>query len=66
MDTYEGKWTFSKDENSWEHDTYETKEEAIEVAIECFENDFFIGQLEFISGLNYKVINQEKITFSLQ
>ncbi|MFC0271109.1 hypothetical protein ACFFIX_06545 [Metabacillus herbersteinensis] len=60
----EGQWTYSSLDIEWVNDTYDTKEEAIESAKERFEDGCVIGQLEHKHSVNYKVINQETVTFS--
>lgn len=61
----EGQWTFSNLDIEWVNDSYDTKDEAIEVAKGIYEDEegCFVGQLEHQHGVNYKVINQEKIMF---
>lgn len=57
----EGQWTFSDIEQEWVHDTFDTREEAIEEAKEWYDVSFLIGQLEHESGINYKVINIDEV-----
>lgn len=59
----EGQWTYSDLEVEWVNETYNSKEEAIEAAKEVYEDGCLVGQLEHDKGINYKVVNQEKITF---
>lgn len=61
----EGQWTFSNLDVEWVHDSYDTKEEAIEVAKDFYKDEegCCVGQLEHLHGVNYKVTNQEKIMF---
>lgn len=58
----EGQWTFSDLDIEWVHETYDTKEEAIESAKEIYDKGFYVGQLEHRHGVNYSVVNREKIT----
>lgn len=65
----EGQWTFSALDIEWSNDVYDTKEQAVEVAKALFDDGLFdggciVGQLEHDYGINYKIINQEKIMFS--
>jgi len=57
------KWTFSNVSEKWVHDVYDTKEEAIEEALNHFDV-FLIGQLSEYHVDMYKVINREKYDFS--
>lgn len=59
----EGQWTYSDFDIEWVHDTYNTKEEAIEAAKEVYEKGCVVGQLEHKEGVNYAVVNQDKIMF---
>lgn len=59
----DGQWTYSDLETEWVHDSYNTKEEAIEEAKKTYDLGCFVGQLEHQHGVNYKVINQEKVMF---
>lgn len=65
MSEVEGQWTFSNLDVEWVHDSYSTKEEAVEVAKDVYidEEGFLVGQLEHNQGVNYNVVNQEKIMF---
>jgi hypothetical protein len=59
----EGQWTFADlYEKEWVHDTFDTKEEAINAAKGFYDEECCIGQLEHEHGINYKVVNQEKIS----
>jgi hypothetical protein len=61
----EGQWAFADSlEKEWIHDPFDTKEEAIEATKVFYDEECFIGQLEHDHGINYKVINQEKIIFN--
>lgn len=61
----EGQWTISRLGISWVHDSYDSKEEAIESAKSIFEEQegCFVGQLEHVEGIHYNVVNQEEISF---
>lgn len=62
---FEGYWTYahSKDLN-WEHEPFETKEEAIASGREVFPCGFVIGQLKNTENMVYDVVNVEKVSFS--
>ena len=60
----EGQWTFSDLEAEWVHDTFDTKEEAIDKAKEFYDEGCLVGQLKYVQGIDYKVVNVEKIMFS--
>lgn len=57
----EGQWTFADLSGEWVHDTFDTKEEAIENGQEFFLTEFLIGQLEHEQGVNYKIVNIEMV-----
>jgi hypothetical protein len=48
----------------WGYSTFETKEETIEQAKAMFDDGCIIGKLEHVQGVNYGVVNQEKILFN--
>ena len=59
----EGQWTYSPLDVEWTYSTFDSKEEAIEQARKMFDDGCFVGQLEHYQGVNYRVVNQEKIMF---
>jgi hypothetical protein len=63
-----GRWTFSDLYIEWVHDTFQTKEDAINVAKEFYTEGCYIGQLEaYVDKYylqKYRVINQEKLAFN--
>jgi hypothetical protein len=40
-----GFWTFSNTENEWVHETYPSKDEAIQAAKYVFDGSYLVGQL---------------------
>lgn len=60
----EGQWTFSPLDTDWGYDVYDTKEDVLIAAKERFKDGCIIGQLEHHYGVNYRVINQEKVMFN--
>jgi hypothetical protein len=59
MDRMNGEWTFANLEGVWEHESYFTKEDAIQAAKYVFDGSYLVGQL---IGTNEKyVYNVENI-----
>lgn len=56
-----GEWTFSDVDIEWVHDTFDTKEEAIEESKKQYDNVFLVGQLSEHHVDKYKVINVEEV-----
>lgn len=59
-----GEWTFANLEGEWIHETYYTKEDAIQAAKYVFDGSYLVGQLigdDWSEELEYKVVNIEEI-----
>lgn len=62
----EGKWTYADlSEKVWEHEAFDSKEEAIHDAQQVYDEGCHVGQLHqpYYESSKYKVINQEKVMF---
>jgi hypothetical protein len=58
-----GSWTFADPiDPEWVHETFDTKEQAIQAARKFYSDSCLIGQLT-LKGNNYIVTNVEKVTF---
>jgi hypothetical protein len=61
-----GEWTFANLEGEWKHETYRTKEEAIQAAKYVFDGSYLVGQLignDWDESLTYMVENIEEISY---
>jgi hypothetical protein len=59
-------WTFANLEGKWEHETFPTKEEAIQAAKYVFDGSYLVGQLignDWDESLTYMVENIEEISY---
>lgn len=58
-------WTFSNLEGNWEHETYPTREEAIQAGMNAFDGSYLVGQLIGTDdeGLEFLVDNIEEIGY---
>lgn len=63
----EGKWTFADIvDPEWVHDTFETKEDAIDAAKAIYYNGCHVGQLKKQTDVYvYDVTNVEQIKYQL-
>jgi hypothetical protein len=57
-------WTFSSYENEWIHETFRTKDEAIQAAKYVFDGGYLVGQLngnDEDEELTYMIENIEEV-----
>lgn len=52
----EGYWTFADKDKAWEHEPFETKEEAINEGRKAYPLGFYIGQIEKSDLRPYKYV----------